>query len=611
YSCSCPPGITGDDCEIDIDECAGQPCQNGSTCFDLVNDYFCQCMDGYSDKNCSTDDDECAYGACINGSTCVDLVFDYECLCPDGYIGKNCHIDLNECEPASLPADNPFFADIAGSHCQNGASCNDLVNEYSCNCLPGFFGKDCEIDINECATETQVGAATPPTSGATADHIQVLSQRTHIPGCVDAITFTLGAPPTNGGQGWEVRAYSFVELQPAVLSDLGLLIAAQPLPQVSSAIGVEQTVQVEPCMPVPAFAHIGITSTEGALRSGIDDDAEGAGYWGLPNQPSAEPFDFTDPTNPANPLPQLFMRNSGDPGFSVSISHDVPCQNGSTCNDLVNSYSCTCPPGFSDYNCTTNIDECVVNHNGTAACESGDGAPGTAIWSSCCLEDQEDTVVAERVGCDDGICEAAVCDIDPSCCGDLGGHWNTDCVNLAVTHCGALCIAAPVCGDGVCNGSEDCDTCSEDCLSTHCRNGATCHDGDFDYTCTCAPGFVNGDLEEQKDCEVDQNNCQPEPCENGGTCVDRVDAWACICPVGYGGNKCQNDLNDCAPNPCENGGVCFDALNDYTCLCEDGFSGKDCENNDDDCDPDPCLNGSVCSDLVDDYFCACPGGFVG
>ena len=37
----------------DIDDCASQPCQNGATCIDAVNDYTCNCVDGYTGKNCS------------------------------------------------------------------------------------------------------------------------------------------------------------------------------------------------------------------------------------------------------------------------------------------------------------------------------------------------------------------------------------------------------------------------------------------------------------------------------------------------------------------------------------------------------------------------------
>jgi len=37
----------------DIDDCAGQPCQNGGNCTDKVNDFHCDCVPGYTGKNCS------------------------------------------------------------------------------------------------------------------------------------------------------------------------------------------------------------------------------------------------------------------------------------------------------------------------------------------------------------------------------------------------------------------------------------------------------------------------------------------------------------------------------------------------------------------------------
>ena len=37
---------------VDIDDCANNPCQNGATCTDMVNQYNCTCVDGYSGDNC-------------------------------------------------------------------------------------------------------------------------------------------------------------------------------------------------------------------------------------------------------------------------------------------------------------------------------------------------------------------------------------------------------------------------------------------------------------------------------------------------------------------------------------------------------------------------------
>lgn len=45
-SLQCMPGYTGQNCEIEINECQSHPCQNGGTCIDLVGHYICSCPPG-------------------------------------------------------------------------------------------------------------------------------------------------------------------------------------------------------------------------------------------------------------------------------------------------------------------------------------------------------------------------------------------------------------------------------------------------------------------------------------------------------------------------------------------------------------------------------------
>ena len=50
--CNCPPGFDGKNCDHNIDECASNPCTNGATCNDQIDDYRCDCSLGYSGRNC-------------------------------------------------------------------------------------------------------------------------------------------------------------------------------------------------------------------------------------------------------------------------------------------------------------------------------------------------------------------------------------------------------------------------------------------------------------------------------------------------------------------------------------------------------------------------------
>lgn len=38
--------------DLDIDECASNPCQNQATCIDRVNGYICHCHAGYTGLHC-------------------------------------------------------------------------------------------------------------------------------------------------------------------------------------------------------------------------------------------------------------------------------------------------------------------------------------------------------------------------------------------------------------------------------------------------------------------------------------------------------------------------------------------------------------------------------
>ncbi|XP_073818440.1 protein serrate-like [Musca autumnalis] len=192
FTCACALGWTGPTCEINIDECAGGPCEHGGTCIDLIGGFRCECPPQWTGDVCQTDVNECempyappqptsqtaaavttsaspslaliaalnaaaaaspasltlvgnastttaightTIGACVNARQCINLPGSFQCVCLDGWGGPTCAINFDDCV----------------GQCQNGATCMDLVNDYHCACPTGFTGRHCEIDIDECA----------------------------------------------------------------------------------------------------------------------------------------------------------------------------------------------------------------------------------------------------------------------------------------------------------------------------------------------------------------------------------------------------------------------------------------------------------------------------
>ncbi|CAK9831479.1 Protein eyes shut [Anthophora retusa] len=81
--------------------------------------------------NCSGD--PCMYGICLEDANST-----YSCYCIDGYTGINCEINWDDCWS------NP---------CYNGGTCNDAVAAYNCTCAEGFVGINCEQRYSECSNQ--------------------------------------------------------------------------------------------------------------------------------------------------------------------------------------------------------------------------------------------------------------------------------------------------------------------------------------------------------------------------------------------------------------------------------------------------------------------------
>uniref|UniRef100_A0AAY5EY80 Cadherin, EGF LAG seven-pass G-type receptor 3 n=1 Tax=Electrophorus electricus TaxID=8005 RepID=A0AAY5EY80_ELEEL len=104
--CRCPPGFTGDYCEVEINLCYSNPCLNGGVCARREGGFTCICREDYTGERCEFDrhGGRCVAGVCRNGGTCRELSGGgFRCECPaGGYERPYCAISTRSFPPKSF-----------------------------------------------------------------------------------------------------------------------------------------------------------------------------------------------------------------------------------------------------------------------------------------------------------------------------------------------------------------------------------------------------------------------------------------------------------------------------------------------------------------------------
>ncbi|XP_030844606.1 fibropellin-1 isoform X8 [Strongylocentrotus purpuratus] len=301
-----------------------------------------------------------------------------------------------------------------------------------------------------------------------------------------------------------------------------------------------------------------------------------------------------------------------------------PCENGGICSDGVNTFTCACYPGYTGPTCGTDINDCSLDpcENGgicsdgvntfTCACDPGYTGPtcGTAILNKPGLG-------LESYVIPDSSLTASSAYRSPE-----SGNFtaNKGRLNLAETAWGAetedteqwiqvdllepyRIIAVATQGNGKTSdkGYREWVTsyklaCRTDDTPFHTvldiNGDDSIFTGNFDKNT-----IVTNTLSVPQVCRYvrlmpvtwhsyialrmeiygeDINDCSLDPCENGGICSDGVNTFTCACDPGYTGPSCETDINECSLDPCENGGICSDGVNTFTCACDPGYTGPTC-----------------------------------
>ncbi|XP_054916692.1 sushi, nidogen and EGF-like domain-containing protein 1 isoform X2 [Poeciliopsis prolifica] len=548
FTCSCLAGFTGRRCQINVNECASSPCQNGGSCKDRINGFICVCPPGYMGVHCQTDIDECEDRPCLNNASCVQGDGNFTCVCEPGFTGMRCETDINECE--SQP-------------CLNGGECVDQVAGFTCACPVAFTGTFCETELmnstdphnqTECLCQNGgvcVGingtCECPP--GYTGAYCQLGITQTL---CSNSRTCPDGSPCLEYGgaylctchTGVEPDQMDFYPVQPQSVCDSSPCLNGGYCYERDGGYTCEcrygysgkhcEKVRLNTCASSPC-------------RNGGSCKEEGGSYR------CVCPYRFTG---------KHCEVGKPDPCSST------PCQNGGTCFHYLGKYKCECTDEYSGKDCQ------ISRSSLHPSAELGCGLPPHVKHAEVQFSSTTPGSVAAYV-CHSGF--TSVPRATQSTC-STQGEWSQP----------------PVCKE------------INECLSQPCLNGGSCQNKIGSYKCVCKDGFSG------KRCQIDTNECLSEPCMNKGTCEDQPGSYLCHCPQGFKGQNCEIEQDGCESSPCLNGGVCRGYRQYYACTCKDGFFGERCQMLEDPCVLKPCgTRGSCWSDRRGNYNCVCKVGLTG
>ncbi|KAI8427603.1 hypothetical protein MSG28_002096 [Choristoneura fumiferana] len=285
----------------------------------------------------------CLHGICIDDvNRMFNYRFDiltistYSCYCVDGYTGVQCQTNWDECW---------------SSPCLNGGTCLDGIASYNCSCPDGFIGDNCETNYNECESNPCLnnGTCIDMDNGYICSCVPGFAGE-HCELDVAVCNSTEEARCYNGGHCIEGPGFKFY------------------CKCLAGWAGPKCEQQIDECESNPC--------QNGGVCIDVHADYMCACTYGFTGKSCEVQIEFCDENSCSNNALCVI-----EDGFRVcycvpdyhgercELQYDEcllgpRCMNGGTCIDGVDNFTCSCPPRLTGSLC-----ECLIQDDDTYDCE--------------------------------------------------------------------------------------------------------------------------------------------------------------------------------------------------------------------------------------------------